>query len=465
MCVEIIIQINNSSPNPFSYEEKGSLWDSNYSIKVPLFLREGFSVSSFPHLGHSVSLFHFIILLLLTLFSTYTLSNTITVSKDGPIKTITEAIRLANDYDTIIIKPGEYTEGNIIVDKKVKIIGENFPVVDGKGDGEIFTVTSNDVHISGLIIKNSGISYLEENAGIKLNEVRNCSITNNKFINNFFAVYLAKSADCIITNNYIEGERKREANSGNGIHLWYCRDITIENNKIFNHRDGIYFEFVRNGKIFNNHSERNLRYGLHFMFSDSCEYTNNTFQNNGAGVAVMYTKNVLMSENNFLKNWGPASYGILLKDISDSRIGKNIFDENSIGIYMEGCSRVTIEQNNFTKNGWALKLMANSMDNYFYDNNFIANSFDVSTNSRQNFNTFEKNYWADYKGYDLDKDGYGDIPFRPVTMFSMMIESHPTSLVLLHSLFIDILNIAESIIPAITPEALTDAKPRMRMSN
>jgi len=403
--------------------------------------------------------------LTLNLFPGFSYSKTIIVSKYGPIKTITEAIQLVNDFDTIIIKSGEYSEGNIIVDKKVILIGENFPVIDGKGNGEIFTIISNDVHISGLIIKNSGISYLEENAGIKLKEVRNCSIKGNKFFNNFFAVYLAKSADCIISNNHIEGERKREANSGNGIHLWYCRNILIENNEIFNHRDGIYFEFVRKGKIFNNHSERNLRYGLHFMFSDSCEYTNNTFEDNGAGVAVMYTKNVLMFENHFVKNWGAASYGILLKDISDSRIEKNIFDENSIGLYMEGCSRLTIEQNNFTKNGWALKLMANSMDNLFYDNSFVANSFDISTNSRQNFNTFEKNYWAEYDGYDLDKDGFGDVPFRPVTMFSMMIESHPTSLVLLHSLFIDILNIAESIIPAITPEALTDAKPRMRMAN
>lgn len=392
-------------------------------------------------------------------------AQTIIVSKTGTIKTITEAINLANDYDTLIIKPGEYFEGNIIIDKKLKIFGKDFPIIDGKGAGEVFTVTSNNVTISGLTIKNSGISYLEENAGVRLDEVRNCSVINNKLINNFFAIYLAKSADCVISNNYIESIKKREANSGNGIHLWYCKNITIENNKISNHRDGIYFEFVRNGKIYNNHSENNLRYGLHFMFSDSCDYTNNTFKNNGAGVAVMYTKNVVMSENKFLHNWGPSSYGILLKDISDSRIEKNIFDENSIGLYMEGCSRVTIERNNFLRNGWALKLMANSMDNYFYDNNFVGNSFDISTNSRQNFNTFEKNYWAEYDGYDLNKDGYGDVPFRPVTMFSMMIESHPTSLVLLHSLFIDILNIAESIIPAITPEALTDPNPRMRMFN
>jgi nitrous oxidase accessory protein len=407
----------------------------------------------------------FLILSLLFFFPIKHFSETIIVSKNGKVNSISKAIQLANHNDEIIIEVGTYAEGNIIVNKSVKIRGKDFPVVDGKGDGEIFTVRANDVLIEGLVIKNSGISYLEENAGVRLEEVWNCSIINNKFINNFFAVYLAKSANCSITNNYIKGIKKRETNSGNGIHLWYCKNIIIENNTVLNHRDGIYFEFVRHGKINNNFSKGNLRYGLHFMFSDSCEYRENTFEENGAGVAVMYTKNVLMEENIFKLNWGSASYGILLKEISDSKIFNNMFKENSIGIYMEGCSRVKVEQNDFIKNGWAIKLMANSMGNYFYDNNFIANSFDVSTNSRQNFNTFERNYWVNYSGYDLDKDGYGDVPFRPVTMFSMMVEDQPTSLILLNSLFIKILDVAESIVPAITPEALTDPKPRMSSYN
>ena len=407
----------------------------------------------------------FIVLSFIFILNNSISAKMIFVSKAGSISSIRTALNLASDFDTIVVSKGEYSEGNLIIDKKITLIGKNFPVIDGKGDGEIFTVTSNDVHINGLLVKNSGISYLKENAGIRLDQVQNCSITNNKFIDNFFAVYLAKSAHCVVSGNFISGVKKRETNSGNGIHLWYCRDITIKNNRIFNHRDGIYFEFVRLGKIINNESGSNLRYGLHFMFSDSCEYTNNTFKDNGAGVAVMYTKNVLMTENHFEHNWGSASYGILLKEIADSRIENNILNENSTGLYMEGCSRVTIKGNNFIRNGWALKLMANSMENYFYNNNFIANSFNISTNSRQNFNTFEKNYWDDYKGYDLDKDGYGDVPFRPVTMFSMMIKSHPTSLILLHSLFVDILNIAESIVPVITPEALTDQKPRMRILN
>ena len=390
------------------------------------------------------------------------LAKEIIVSKTGKVTTIRKAIKLAEHFDVIIIKPGHYAEGNIIVNKMVKIIGEDYPIIDGEGEGEVFTITVDSVTISGLTITNSGISYLEENAGIRLEKVWNCSITNNKLINNFFAIYLAQSANCFISGNYIKGEKKRETNSGNGIHLWYSKNITIENNTISNHRDGIYFEFVRNGTIRNNYSKNNLRYGLHFMFSDTCKYEDNTFENNGAGVAVMYTKFVLMRNNKFINNWGSASYGILLKEISDSRIEENIFSENSTGLYMEGCSRITIENNNFIKNGWAIKLMANSMGNIFHNNNFITNSFDIATNSRQNFNTFEKNYWSNYNGYDLDKDGYGDVPFRPVTMFSMMVQDQPASLILLHSLFIGILNVAESIIPAITPEALTDPKPRMR---
>lgn len=389
----------------------------------------------------------------------------ITVSVKGPIKSLKQALLLAEDFDKIIVKPGLHTEGNIIINKKVIIKGDGFPVFDGKGDGEVFTVTADNVEISGLVIKNSGISYLEENAGIRLEEVSNCKIINNKFINNFFAVYLAKAANCVIRNNYIEGEKKRETNSGNGIHLWYCNNITIENNKIFNHRDGIYFEFVRHGKIYNNYSKDNLRYGLHFMFSDTCEYKNNTFENNGAGVAVMYTRNVTMENNKFLLNWGSASYGILLKEISDSRIYNNDFTENSIGIYLEGCSRVVIENNSFTKNGWAVKLMANSMGNSFLNNNFIANAFDIATNSRHNFNSFNQNYWAEYNGYDLDHNGFGDVPYRPVKLFSIMVENQPSSLILLHSLFIYILDVAESIIPALTPEALTDPKPRMSRIN
>ncbi|MFQ5584285.1 MAG: nitrous oxide reductase family maturation protein NosD, partial [Calditrichia bacterium] len=345
---------------------------------------------------------------------------------------------------------------------RVQIIGEDFPEIDGENKGQVMLIKADSVVIRGLVIKNAGVSFVDDNAGIKLDSAFYCIIEGNKFIDNFFALYIARSAYCRIIDNEIQGNALSESVSGNGIHLWYCKEITIDGNLVRGQRDGIYFEFVEDGTIINNISEKNLRYGLHFMFSDRCHYENNTLRNNGAGVAVMYTKHVEMVNNRFENNWGGASYGILLKDITDSRIWNNVYYKNTIGIYAENSSRVTVENNEFIENGWAVKIMANCMDNVFTHNNFIGNSFNVATNSRQNFNTFTKNYWSNYKGYDLDRDGFGDVPFHPVSFFSYLVEQNPPSLILLRSLFIQSLDLAESVLPMLTPETLTDDYPLMR---
>ena len=397
--------------------------------------------------------------------STDLFADKIIVDKKTSVSSIQKAISIAKPNDEIIINGGYYAEGNILIDKPLRIIGINFPTIDGEGKVEIITVKSDFVFISGIIFKNAGVSYLKENAAIRLDEVKDCVIENNRFIKNFFGIYLSKSEKCIIQNNQIEASGKRETSSGNGIHLWYCKNITIKSNKIIGHRDGIYLEFVQSTLIKDNYSKNNLRYGLHFMFSDGCTYSENTFEDNGAGVAVMYTKNVVMIKNMFKNNWGPASFGLLLKDISDSKIEENHFYKNTSGIYIEGCNRTEINNNVFEDNGWAVKLMANSQDNIFTENDFMGNSFDVATNSRQNFSVFTKNYWSKYQGYDLDKNGIGDIPYRPVKLYSVMVQQNEPSLVLLNSFFIEILNIAESVFPSLTPETLLDKTPVLRRIN
>lgn len=406
----------------------------------------------------------FISITYLVLFSLQAIvyANRIIVDKGTAINSISKAIEIAKPNDEIIIKSGVYKEGNIIIRKPLKIVGENYPVIDGEEKFEIFTVNSDNVSISGITFKNAGVDYLKENAAVRFENVKNGNVSNCKFFGNFFGVYLAKSKNSSVVTNYFEAYGKKEASSGNGIHLWNCREIEVRGNKIKGHRDGIYLEFVKQTVIENNYSSENLRYGLHFMFSDSCKYYTNHFEFNSAGVAVMYSHYVDMENNRFNNNWGSASYGLLLKDISRSKITKNIFLQNTSGIYIEGCNNSEFKFNQFEKNGWAVKLMANSTDNTFSFNNFITNTFDVSTNSRQNFNLFHSNYWSKYDGYDLDKNGIGDIPYRPVKLYSIMAEQNEPSLILLNSLFIEILNIAESVFPSLTPETLLDNSPLMR---
>lgn len=75
------------------------------------------------------------------------------------------------------------------------------------------------------------------------------------------------------------------------------------------------------------------------MFSNNNSYIRNVLTKNGAGVAVMYTNKVLVKDNYFGDNWGPASYGLLLKDINESTVTGNIFNRNTSGIYMESSNR------------------------------------------------------------------------------------------------------------------------------
>ncbi|MBC7382347.1 MAG: nitrous oxide reductase family maturation protein NosD [Bacteroidia bacterium] len=377
-------------------------------------------------------------------------------------KTLSLAIQQANPQDTIWVQQGTYKEGNILINKPLTIIGINYPVIDGDSKVENISVKSSYVSVSGLKIINSGYSNMEDYAGIRIYGNSFVRIQNNIFENNFFGIYLTNASYCFISNNTLTGPEREQNNVGNGIHLWKSTHNIIVGNVIRKHRDGIYFEFVKHGLIAHNLSEQNLRYGLHFMFSDSDTYYGNTFINNGAGVAVMYSRNVLMLKNYFIRNWGSSAYGLLLKDIRDSKVFGNTYEKNSIGIYMDGCSRTLFSKNNFTNNGYALKMQASCDENDFRFNNFKLNTFDYVTNGFTVLNRLQYNYWDRYNGFDLNKDGVGDQPFRPMNMLSGIIEKYPASVILIKSLMAELLDILEKIIPFLTPENLRDETPLIK---
>ena len=198
------------------------------------------------------------------------------------------------------------------------------------------------------------------------------------------------------------------------------------------------------------------------MFSHSNSYITNVFRNNGAGVSVMYTKNVKMFNNTFDQNWGASAYGLLLKEISDSYIFNNKFTANTSAIYIEGSSRNKIEKNQFNENGWAMQIQANSMDNEVINNNFRGNTFDMGTNGSLVLNIFDSNYWDKYEGYDINKDGIGDVPYHPLSLFAVLIENNPSAMLLFRSFMITLLDKSEKVLPSITPDNFIDNKPLMK---
>jgi nitrous oxidase accessory protein len=328
------------------------------------------------------------------------------------------------------VKGGTYKEKNLVIAKSISLIGIGFPVLDGEKKYEIIAVKANNVLVEGFKVIHSGNSSLEDLAGIKIYTSHDVIVRNNILDDNFFGIYSLMGVNCTIEKNKIMSYGTHELQSGNGIHCWKSDSMKIIANTISGHRDGIYFEFVTNSVIWRNDSHNNIRYGLHFMFSNNDAYITNIFQRNGAGVAVMYSHGVKMFHNFFEENWGDASYGLLLKEISDSHIDGNYFIKNTSGIFMEGTSRVRVEKNEFRGNGWGMKIQASCMDNVIDSNNFRANTFDVGTNGTLVLNSFDYNYWDKYEGYDLDKDNIGDIPYRPVSLYSMIVEKNPTAMML-----------------------------------
>ena len=273
------------------------------------------------------------------------------VGASAEFPTVEAALRAARPGDTVRLQPGVYREWGLVVEVPIMLEGNGAAVLDAEGRGEILRVRASGVTIRGLVLRRSGVSFLRDNAAIRLDSVQDCRIERNRLEENFFGIYLARSARCTVQENSILGKAEREASAGNGIHLWYCRDILVRGNTIAGHRDGIYFEFVQRSTVEENRSERNLRYGLLFMFSDSCLYRRNRFRENRAGVAVMYSRFITMEENRFEDNWGSSVFGLLLKDIYRSRIRRNVFVHNTVGMYVEGSDHNVVDSNRFERNG------------------------------------------------------------------------------------------------------------------
>jgi len=395
--------------------------------------------------------------LLLTRFALT--ANPLMVCESCPIRDIQRAIEMANPGDEVRVLAGEYAISTLNIDKRLRLIGEGMPILRGNKKDELLIITADSVEIIGIEFRDAGKSNLKDLAAIRVRGRKGFVIQSNRIMDAYFGIYIEKGKQGLIADNVLIGQAVDEMSSGNAIHAWDAKQLRIVGNEVRGYRDGIYLEFVNESEIRDNISVENIRYGLHFMFSNDDSYTCNLFRDNGAGVAVMFSKRIEMRYNRFEHNWGRSSYGLLLKEIYDAEIEHNTFDKNTIGILLEGSTRLNYRFNEFRANGWAVQMSGGCLDNNFSFNDFLYNSNDLVINGRVNNNTFDNNYWSSYSGYDLDRDGAGDVAYRPVKLYSYIQSQAPESIILMRSFFIDLLNFSEKVSPVFTPENVLDHRP------
>ena len=395
-------------------------------------------------------------------FSIITLSaRTIEVGEGKAFSSISAALHKAKAKDEILIYGKKIYKERLVIQKPITLKGVGTPIIDGEQRGDVIKVNADNVTIEGLQIQNSARSSQVDYCGVHVKDAQFVTVRNCVFRKNQFSVMFQNCKNGLIANNNISSNITYNPIMGNAVHCWKSDNMHITGNNIGHNRDGIYLEFVNNSHIDHNTVSGCARYGLHFMFSHFNVYNSNRFNHNQAGVAVMFAHNVEMINNTFEFNRGTSSYGLLIKELQYSTIKWNRFLDNTVGLLIDGGSDLNVHHNVIKNNGWGMRLISASTNDTIRHNNFLGNTFDMTTNVSYNRNNVNGNYWDKYEGYDLNKDGYGDVPFHPLSLFSMLAEQNENVLFFFHSFLMNLLDATEKVLPSITPDNYVDNYPHM----
>lgn len=378
--------------------------------------------------------------------------------------TILEAVHRAQPHDVIRVRGGTHV-GDLVLDKTVHLTGEGRPVIRGSGKGSIITVRAPECVISGFRVEHSGNSLMDEDSGILLYSNGN-QITDNELDDVLFGIYFYGSNGNTARGNTIRGRpRIEQGERGAGLHFWNCDRNHIEENVISGTRDGMYLQNASESVIRRNRIVQ-VRYGLHYMYSNGNVFEDNFFEDNVAGAAIMYSSRIQLRRNRFARNRGFSSFGILFQDSTDITVEQNIISDNATGIFAESLRSSTFRGNLISGNDTALEMFASVSGNEFTENNFVANLTPIRVIGRTTSTRWSKdgrgNYWSEYDGYDLDGDGVGDVPFQIRNLFEKMEGNHPRLRIYFQSPAAQALAAAERTFPIMRSAAEADPKPLMR---
>lgn len=392
------------------------------------------------------------------------------VTPQGTFTSLSEALAQAKDGDRIEVHGGLH-DGPLVIDRPVSLVGYDWPVIDGGGQGTVVKLAAPDIALRGFVIRNSGDSLAEENSGIVV-EAPNAIVEDNRLEDTLFGIYLREATGSTIRNNVISSKDLPVPRRGDPVRIWYSNDVLVEGNIIDKGRDVVlwYSErlTVRDNQVTGG------RYGLHFMYCDDATIENNLLSNNSVGAFLMYSRRLHLVGNTISNNRGPSGYGVGLKDMDDAIIEYNLFLDNRIGAHLDNSPREInsigrFEGNVFAFNDIGVNLMPSVRHNEFVANSFVDNEEQVGIaggGGRSQNNTWtigdQGNYWSDYVGYDGNGDGLGDVPYKAERLFENLMDRNSSLRLFLYSPVEQAIDFAARAVPFVKPKPkLMDEAPMM----
>ncbi|MCC5989839.1 MAG: nitrous oxide reductase family maturation protein NosD [Pararhodobacter sp.] len=374
------------------------------------------------------------------------------------------AIAGASPGDVLILAPGRH-DGPVVLEFPITLDGRGEATIDGQGQGDVIRVTGADVTVRGLTLIGSGNEHPVVDSGVKLDrDAERALVENNVMIENLVGVHVFGARDSVVRGNTIIGRRDHRMNDrGNGIYVWNAPGTVIEDNDIRYGRDGVFANASRDN-VFRGNLMRDLRFAVHFMYTNNSEVSGNVSIGNHLGFAIMFSNRAVLRDNMSL---GDRSHGLMLNFANNADVSGNLIrggtHEKCTFIY--NAHRNVIVGNRFEGCDIGIHFTAGSERNALTGNAFIGNRTQVKYVGTRDIEWSHEgrgNYWSDHPAFDLDGDGIADSRFRPNDLMDHILWSQPAAALLLGSPTVQLIRFAQAQFPATLPGGVLDSFPLTR---
>lgn len=386
----------------------------------------------------------------------------------APGEKLQEIVRAAAEGEALCLLPGRHA-GPLVVDRRVSIVGPREAVIVSNGVGTTVLVLADGARLAGVTVDGSGARYDQQDAAVAVRNADDVAIEGVRVVHAVFGILADRTNRTVIVGNEVEGDPSTPLGlRGDGIRLWETRAARIEDNVMRHSRDLVVW-YSPGNRFAGNHVEHG-RYGTHFMYSGDNVVERSVFDSNSVGIFVMYSRGLRLVDNDLLDASGPSGMGIGVKDSGNVEIAGNHIENDATGLYLDASpltqgERDVITRNTFRACDRAVVFHGPAAGNTFEDNAFSDNreQFVVEGGGDALLAALSRNRFDDYAGYDLDGDGYGDVPYELRSLSNQLVSSRPSLAFFEGTPALGIIETVGRIVPLFRPHTIVvDPRPRMQ---
>jgi len=373
---------------------------------------------------------------------------------------LARALWAARAGDEIVLASGHYA-GPVHIEIPLTLTGTTGAIIDAGGVGSVVTVDAPDVTIQSLTLINSGRVHEPGDAGVKLTQkARGAQVLNNDLKGNLIGIDIHGARDALVQGNRIEGlQLSRMNDRGNGVYVWNAPGSIVKDNDIRYGRDGI-FSNVSKHNLYRGNLFRDLRFAVHYMYTNDSEISGNVSIGNHLGFAMMYSDRIVARDNISIND---RDYGVMLNYTNKS----DVF-ANQVSGGAEKCAFVynshnnLLAENSFNGCDIGIHFTAGSERNTVTGNAFIGNHTQVKYVGASDVEwSFEGrgNFWSDHPSFDLNGDDRADSTYRPNDVMDHILWSQPAAKLLIGSPAVQLVRWSQEQFPATAIGGVIDSHP------